>query len=136
MDEQENTKLVARTYELFKSGDEAFLKQFSDDISWELPEMENVPYAGKYNGIESVIDFFTRLDQAEENLVHEPTDFIAKGEKVIVLGNFKWRVRATSKEYSSDFVHVMTVKDGRITGFKEYMDTAVRSNAHTAAQTA
>ena len=136
MNEQENTKLVQKTYELFKSGDETFLKQFSDDISWELPEMDNVPYAGKFNGIESVIDFFTRLDEAEENLIHEPTEFIAKDDKVIVLGNMKWRIKDTNNEYDSDFVHVLTVKDGKINGFREFMDTAVRTNAHNAAQAA
>ncbi len=136
MNEQENTKIVEKAYQLFKSGDESFLKQFSDDISWELPEMENVPYAGKFNGIASVTDFFSRLDEAEENLIHNPTEFIANGDKVIVLGDMKWRVKATNKEYDSDFVHVLTVKDGKINSFKEYMDTAVRINAHTAAQTA
>ncbi len=136
MNEQENTKLVQKTYDLFKSGDGTFLKQFSDDISWELPEMENVPYAGKCNGIGSVVDIFKRLDDAEENLIHEPTEFIAKEDKVIVFGNFKWRVKATGNEYSSDFVHVMTVKEGKINGFKEYMDTAVRSRAYKAAKAA
>jgi ketosteroid isomerase-like protein len=136
MNEQENTQLVRKTYELFKKGDESFLKGFADDISWELPDMVNVPYAGKFNGIESVTDFFSRLGEAEESLIHNPTEFIAKDDKVIVLGNMKWRVKGTNKEYASDFVHVMTVKDGKVNGFKEYMDTAVRTNAHTAARAA
>lgn len=136
MNEQENTKIIQRTYELFKSGDDAFLKNFSDDISWELPEMENVPYAGKCNGIESVKEFFSRLGEAEQNLTLGGTEFIAKGDKVVVLGNHSWRVKETNKEYASDFAHVFTFKDGKITGFKEYMDTAVRSKAHTAAKAA
>ncbi len=136
MNEQENTKIVQKAYQLFKNGDESFLKQFSDDISWELPEMENVPYAGKFKGIERVTDFFSRLDEAEENLIHNPTEFIANGDKVIVLGDMKWRVKATNKEYASDFVHVLTVKEGRINSFQEYIDTAVRINAHTAAKAA
>ena len=128
---------MQRTYELFKSGDiETLLKMYSDDVSWRLPETANVPYAGTINGLESVTDFFSRLGAAEENLTFERTEFIAQGDKVVVLGNFKWRVKATNKEYASDFAHVVTVKDGKITGFQEYMDTAVRSKAHTAAQAA
>ena len=136
MNELENTQLVRKTYELFKKGDESFLKSFSDDISWELPEMKNVPYAGKFAGIEAVRDFFTRLSKAEESLIHNPTEFIAKDDKVIVLGNMKWRVKGTNKEYDSDFAHVLTVKNDKINGFREFMDTAVRTKAHTAAQTA
>jgi ketosteroid isomerase-like protein len=136
MNEQENTKVVQKVYELFRKGDESFLKSFSDDISWELPEMKNVPYAGKFNGIEAVTDFFTRLGEAEESLIHNPTEFIAKDDKVIVLGNMKWRIKDTNNEYDSDFVHVLTVKDGKINGFREFMDTAVRTNAHNAAQAA
>ncbi len=134
MNEQENTKLVQEVYERFRQGDESFLKSFSDDITFELPEMENVPYAGTHNGIEAVKDFFGRLAEAEENLIHNPTEYIAKGDKVIVLGNYKWRVKATNKEYAGDFCHVMTVKDGKINSFKEFIDTAVRINAHSAAQ--
>src|SRR5215210_4399633 len=132
MNELENTQLVRNTYELFRKGDESFLKNFSDDISWELPEMKNVAYAGRFNGIKAVTDFFTRLSKAEESVIHNPTEFIAKDDKVIVLGNMKWRVKRTNKEYDSDFAHVLTVKDGKINGFREFMDTAVRTNAHTA----
>ena len=136
MNELENTQLVRNTYELFRKGDESFLKSFSDDISWELPEMNNVPYAGKFDGIEAVTDFFTRLSKAEESLIHNPTEFIAKDDKVIILGNMKWRVKGTNKEYDSDFAHVLTVKNGKINGFREFMDTAVRTDALTAAQAA
>lgn len=136
MNEQENIKLVQNIYDLFRKSDGSFLKGFSDDISWELPEMKNVPYAGKFNGIEAVTDFFTRLDEAEETLIHNPTEFIAKDDKVIVLGNSKWRVKATNKEYESDFAHVLTVKDRKVIGFREFMNTAVRTNAHNATQAA
>src|SRR3982751_1541125 len=134
MAEQENTQLVRKTYDLFRKGDGSFLKSFSDDISWELPEMKNVPYSGTFDGIAAVTDFFARLGEAEESLTHNPTDFIAQGDKVIVLGDFKWRVKATNKEYDSAFAHVLTVKDGKINSFRELMDTAVRINAHIAAQ--
>lgn len=132
MSEQENRRVVQRTYELFREGDASFLTSFSDDISWELPEMKNVPYAGTFDGIGAVTDFFARLGEAEESLIHNPTEFIAKDDRVIVLGSMKWRVKATGNEYESDFVHVLTLRDGKISGFREFMDTAVRVDAHNA----
>ena len=51
MNEQENTKLAQRVYENFKRGDiKALLNLLSEDIEWQLPEIENVPFAGKRRG--------------------------------------------------------------------------------------
>src|SRR5687768_16977742 len=98
MNEQENIKLVQNIYDLFRKGDASFLKGFADDISWELPDMKNVPYAGSCNGIEAVKNFFVRLGDAEESLAHNPTEFVAKDDRVIVLGDMKWRVKSTNRE--------------------------------------
>jgi uncharacterized protein len=134
MNEQENTQLVKKTYELFKSGDiETLLEMYSDDISWETPQVENSPLGGKISGRESVTEFFSQLGDAEENLKFELTDFIAQDDKVVVLGHHAWRVKATNKEYASDFAHIVTVKDGKIVGFYEFFDTAAAGRAHTAA---
>jgi len=137
MNEQENTKLVQRTYELFKSGDiETLLGMYSNDVSWETPKVENAPFGGKISGREKVMEFFTRLDENEECLTLEPTEFIAQGDKVVVLGHHAWRVKSTNQEYASDFAHIVTVADGKITGFYEFFDNAAAGRAHTAAQAA
>ncbi len=137
MNEQENTKLVQKTYELFKSGDiETLLSIYSDDIVWQLPEMENVPFGGKRTGRENVVEFFSLVNDSLEDLQIEPTEFIAQGDKVVVLGHYSWRVKATGREFSSDWAHVCTVRDGKIVSSHEYMDTAAANRAHTAAQAA
>lgn len=137
MNEQENTKLVQKTYELFKSGDiETLLGMYSDDVSWETPKVENAPFGGKISGRANVAEFFMRLDEAEECLTLEPTEFIAQDNKVVVLGHFVWRIKATNKKYASNFAHVVTVADGKITGFYEFFDNAAATIAYTAAQAA
>jgi len=137
MNEQENTKLVQKTYKLFKSGDiETLLNMYSDDVSWETPKVENAPFGGKISGRKSVGEFFSQLDDAEENLKLETTEFIAQGDKVVVLGNFAWRIKSTNKEYASDFAHIVTVADGKITGFYEFFDNAAAGRVYTAANAA
>ena len=55
MNKQENTKLVQQFYENFKNGDiKALLNLLSDNIEWQLPEIENVPFAGKRRGHEQM----------------------------------------------------------------------------------
>ncbi len=131
MNEQENTKLVQKTYELFKSGDiETLLGMYADDASWETPKVENAPFGGKISGRENIAEFFSRLDESEECLSFETTEFIAQNDKVVVLGNFSWRINSTNKEYASDFAHVVTVADGKITGFYEFFDTAAARRAY------
>ena len=98
--------------------------------------MENVPFAGKRTGLKRLGEFFSTVNEVQDILQFKPKEFIAQGDKVVVLEHYSWRVKATGREFSSDWAHVMTFKDGKITSFHEYTDTAAASKAHTAAQTA
>ncbi len=137
MNEQENTKLVKRVYELFKSGDvEGFLNMFSDDVSWETPKVENTPFNGKISGKENLVNWITAYSEAEEMTVFEQDEFIAQGDRVVMLGHCETRTKSTNKEYATNLVHIMTVKDGKVTGFLELFDTAAAEKAYTSAQAA
>lgn len=88
------------------------------------------------NGRESVAEFFASVDDHEEFLKFDPAEFIAQGDKVVVLGDFLCRAKATNKQYATDFAHILTFKDGKITGFHEFFDNAAANEAHTGAQAA
>ena len=48
MNENGNTNIVQNVYENFRAGEiKALLNLLSDDIEWQLLEIENVPFAGK-----------------------------------------------------------------------------------------
>ena len=131
MNEQENTRIVQQAYENFKNGDlPALLDLYSDDIDWRLPEVENMPWFGRRNGREETAEFFQSLAEAQDSLTFNPQDFIAQGDKVVALGDYSWRVKATGREFGSDWAHVWTVKNGKLVSFQEYADTAAASKAH------
>lgn len=131
MSEKENTSMVRQAYENFKTGNiQALLNSFSDQIDWQLPEMKNVPFAGKRKGREQVGQFFATLDKEQEVVEFEPREFIATGDKVVALGRYAWRVKSTGRKFESDWAHVFTVRDGRIVSFKEYTDTAAATAAY------
>ncbi len=137
MNEQENTKLAGQMYETFMAGDvEAFLNLFSEDVVWQSPEIENVPLNGKLSGRENLAAFISGIDEYEEFLKFEPMEFIAQGDRVVVLGNFLVRSKTTNKEYATDFAHIITVADGKVVSFYEFFDNAAAGRAHTAAQAA
>ena len=126
-----NTEIVKKGYECFGSGDiEGLLESYSDDISWETPKVDNAAYSGARRGKEAVLEFFGMLAESETFTRFEPTEFIAEGDKVVVLGTFEVTVKATGKSFATDWVHVMTVQDGKVTAFREYFDTAAANQAH------
>lgn len=132
---QENINVAQRAYNSFKSGDiESLLDLMSDDVTWQLPDIEGVPFAGKRAGREAVARFFASVNESQEVLEFSPKEFVAQGDKVVALGHCHWRVRSTGREFASDFAHDFTVRDGRIVAFHEYLDTAVA--AYQKAQTA
>ena len=131
MNEQENTRLAQQVYENFKRGDiKALLNLLSEDIEWQLPEIENVPFAGKRRGHEEMGQFFESLVDTQEFQHFDPREFIARGDKVLALGHYACRVKSTGREFGGDFAHVFTVDDGKVVRFHEYMDTAAVAAAH------
>lgn len=129
--------MVKRVYEFFKSGDvEGFLNMFSDDVTWETPIIENTPFNGKISGKENLANWITMYSEAEEMTVFEQDEFIAQGDKVVVLGHCTTRTKSTNKEYDTNLGHILTVKDDKITGFLELFDTAAAEEAYASAETA
>ena len=137
MNEKQNAETVQEAYNNFNTGNiQALLDQMSDNVTWELPEIEGVPLAGKRTGRDGVKEFFETLSRDQDVLEFEPIESLAQGDKVVSLGHYKWRVKGTGREYASNFVHVFTVRNGKITGFREHFDTAAVAAAYQKAMTA
>src|SRR5207247_9133202 len=137
MSEEENTALVEDAYNNFKDRNiSALLQQMSENVTWQLPEVPGVPLAGKRNGREAVREFFAIVARDQDVLDFEPREAVAQGDKVISLGDYRWRVKETGREFASDFIHVFTVGNGKIIGFREHFDTAVVAAAYQKAMNA
>lgn len=131
MKDQDSLALVKQAYSLFQNNEiEPLLRLMSDDIEWDFPQVENVPFSGKRRGIEQVREFFRILASEQDVLEFNPREYIAQGEKVVCLGNYKWKTKEGSHEYGSDWAHVFEVRNGKVAAFHEYMDTAAAANAY------
>lgn len=137
MNEQESKRVAERMYETFNSGDvEGFLNLFSEDADWDSPKIENIPVETKFKGRENLARFISDLNEHEEVLQIEPREYIVQGERVVIIGDYRVRSRKTNREYGSDFVHIVTVRDGEVTDFLEFFDNAAAGRVHSDAQTA
>jgi len=123
MSEQENLRIVQDGYAAFGRGDvAALLSMYADDIDWAMPGSPDVvPYAGPRHGLEQVAQFYATFPQTEEIEQMDLQDFIAQGDKVLVFGHYKGRVKATGRSYTKDFIHAVTLRDGKVTRFREYV---------------
>ena len=134
---EQNKAIVTQAYNNFKSGNiEALLTLLADDVVWTLPEIENVPFAGKRTGRASVGEFFSIIGASQESLRFEPRELIAEGDKVVSLGEYDWRAKATNREFGGDFAHVFTIRYGKVVAFLEFTDTAAVAKAYAKAMSA
>jgi uncharacterized protein len=137
MNEQKNIELVQKGYQAFGSGNiPTLLDLFDTNIEWRSPHFEGSPFKGSYNGREAVGEFFQKLGEVEEFSLFEPREFIAQGDKVVVLGAFAATVKTTGRNYQSDWIHIFNVRDGKVTNFFEMFDTAAAQKAFQKAASA
>lgn len=132
MAEQDNVRVVKDAYAAFQRGDiPGVLSNFTEDADWFTPGTSDaIPHAGRTRGHVGMTQFFSKLAETE-NITHfEPREFIAQGDKVVVVGNYRGTVTATSREFDIDWLQVFTLRDGKITSFREYLDTAALADAH------
>lgn len=130
MGTQENKQLVIEGYRLFQSGDiRKLLDLYHDDAEWTGPELEFVPFSGAYHGRAGIAEFFAKLDGSVRTERFEPQQFIAEGDKVVVTGVATWLAKPTGRSYDSEWVHVFTVRNGKVARFDMYYDTATTEKA-------
>jgi uncharacterized protein len=134
MGEQQNLAMVRKAFEKLGAMDmNGFMDTLSEDVEWETPGPQEVlPFAGTHHGRQAVADWFGKMNELEEVQRFEPQEFLANGDKVVVLGESRVKVRSTHRVVDDHWFHVYTVRDGHITHFREAYDTAAEVAAHQA----
>jgi len=133
MNIQENKQLVMEGYRLFQAGDiRNLLERYHDDAEWTGPESEYLAYSGNFHGRKGIAEFFAKLDACMQVLHMEPKMMIAEDDKVVVSGSSTWVARSTGRQYDNPFVHIFTIRDGRVARFDSYWDTGPAERAHRA----
>ena len=101
----------------------------SPDIVWKEPANPFNPAAGTRKGREGFLEWLNIGRESEEILVLQPKQFLTDNDTVAVVGYTKCLAKATGKSYETDFVHLVTLKDGKIIRFQEFFDTYAAAEA-------
>jgi ketosteroid isomerase-like protein len=131
MIEEQNTRVVREAYAAFGRGDvQSLLASFDDNIVWKpvTGAGQQVPTAGERKGKVSVGEFFAIVAKHINFERFEPREFVAQGDKVVALGHYTGKT-PIGKRFDSDFVMVFTLRNGKVTHFQEFSDSAALNAA-------
>jgi ketosteroid isomerase-like protein len=130
MSTQENKQLVIEAYQQYQNGEiQALLERYHEDAEWITPESELLPFSGDFHGKSGIAEFFAKLDAAVQTNRFEPTQFIAEGDQVVVTGEASWVAKPTGRQYDSSWVHMFSLRDGKVARFEAFYDTAAAERA-------
>ena len=130
MNEQTNTKLVQKAYAAFGSGDvSGLLHLIASDVVWHFPQCTGIPWAGTFRRHEGVVQFLGSLAKTADIENFDPSHFFAQGDRVVVLGHERLRIKSTQRSCEIDWAHSFILRGGVIAEFREYTDTAVIAGA-------
>jgi uncharacterized protein len=119
--------VVKQSYAAFARGDiPALVNLIADQVDWQDVCPASLPYSGQRRNPAEVAKFFSESAQVDEIKTFEPREFIVAGENVTVLGHIAGYARDTKQEFQTDFVHVFTVQNGKITRWRGFINTAAR----------
>ncbi|HEY4270664.1 MAG TPA: nuclear transport factor 2 family protein [Candidatus Udaeobacter sp.] len=97
------------------------LALYAEDIEWIIPG-EGWPLAGTYRGHAGLADLLQKASETMETFT-EPREFVAQGDRVLVVGFARGRIIATNRTFEDDWVFAITVRNGKLTNIREYIDT-------------
>jgi hypothetical protein len=121
------TEIIRSFYDQLKADDApGALSLMAHDIEWTT--MWHYKVVGR--GPERVAEGLFKPLMAEwSSFAIEPTEFVTDGDTVVSLGRFTAVHGSTGKQVDAGYAHVWTVKDGKISRFRQYIDTLAIAEA-------
>jgi len=129
MSTQENVQIVKDFFAAMGGSDrQALLPLVAEDIEWIIPG-EDWPLAGTHRGHKGLKALLQKASESMETSFPEPPEFVAQGDRVLVVGFARGRIKATNRTFDDNWVFAITVRNGKVTNIREYIDTQALARA-------
>ena len=125
---QENVQTVKDFFAAMGGDKQGLLALSAEDIEWIIPG-EDWPLAGTHRGHAGLESLLQKANESVETSYPEPPEFISQGDRVLVVGVATGKIKATNKTFEDHFVFVTTVRNGKLTNVREYIDTQALARA-------
>ena len=123
MSTQENVQIVKDVFAAMGRGDKQGLLALSaEDIEWIIPG-EDWPLAGTHRGHAGLADLLQKASEMAGISYPKPPEFVAQGDRVLVVGVATGKIKATNRAFRDDWVFAITVQNDKVTKIREYIDT-------------
>ena len=100
----------------------------ADDIEWIIPG-EGWPLAGTHRGRAELSAVLQKASEEVEMTYPKPPEFVAQGDRVLAVGVATGKIKVTNKPFKDEWVFDITVRDGKVTRIREYIDTQALARA-------
>jgi ketosteroid isomerase-like protein len=129
MSTEKNVQTVKDFFAAIGRGDrEGLPAPVAEDIEWNIPG-EDWPLAGTHRGHAELAALLQRASEEIETTYPTPPEFVAQADRVLVVGVATGKIKATNKPFKDDWVFDMTVRNGKLTKIREYIDTQALARA-------
>jgi len=126
---EKNVQVVKDFFAAIGSGDkQRLLSLVTGDIEWIIPG-EDWPLAGTHRGHAGLENLLQKANETVETSFREPPEFVALGDRILVVGVATGKIKATNKPFKDNWVFDITVRDGKVTRIREYVDTQALARA-------
>jgi hypothetical protein len=125
---EKNVQTVKDFFAAMGRGDkQGLLALCADDIEWIIPG-KDWPLAGTHRGHSGLEGLLQKTSEMEISSPRPP-EYVAQGDRVLLVGFAKGKVKATNKAFEDDWVFAITVRNGKLTNIREYIDTQALARA-------
>jgi ketosteroid isomerase-like protein len=129
MSTQENVQIVKDFFAALGRRDrQGLLALSAEDIEWIIPG-EGWPLAGTHRGHAGLENVLQKANETVETAFPEPPEFVAQGDRVLVVGFATGRIKASNRTFEDHWVFAITVRNGKLTNIREYIDTQALARA-------
>jgi ketosteroid isomerase-like protein len=129
MSTKDNVQIVKDFFAAIGRGDKQGLLTLSaEDIEWIIPG-EDWPLASTHRGRAGLADVLQKASEEVDMTYPNPPEFVAQGDRVLLVGVATGKIKATNKPFKDDWVFDITVRDGKLTNIREYIDTQALARA-------
>jgi ketosteroid isomerase-like protein len=125
---EESRQVVKDFFDAMGGDKEKLLALVAEDIEWIIPG-EDWPLAGTHRGHAGLTNVIQKASDEIEMTYPTPPEFVAQGERVFVIGVATGTIKATNKTFKDDWVFDITVRNGKVTIIREYIDTQALAQA-------
>jgi ketosteroid isomerase-like protein len=133
---EKNVQIVKDFVAALGRRDKQGLLALSDeDIEWIIPG-EDWPLAGTHRGHAGLEKLLQKANETVETSYPKPPEFIAQGDRVVVVGFATGRIKATNKTFEDHWIFAITIRNGKLTIVREYIDTQALARASEMAERA